>query len=332
MIISKTPLRISFLGGNTDLPKFYRKEFGCVISTAIDKYVYLAIHPNFEPHIRIQYTKNEFVSSIEEIENTRVKAVLEKFKHENPEFNEHLVIHSIADVPAKTGLGSSSSFLISLLHALHAQQNKNVSISNRRLAEEAVEIELNILKEPIGKQDQYIASFGGLRYIQFNPDESVLIEPIICSSETKKTLENNLLMFYTGETRSASDILNKLNNHINNDTVFKDLIKLRDLTLRMKEKLSNNNLEDFGLLLDQGWKIKKNLSDNISNSFIDEIYEKAIKAGAQGGKLLGAGASGFLLFYCEEDRQDNVRKALSNLKEFQFKFESEGSRIIHMEN
>lgn len=280
------------------------------------------IHPYFHDKIRIKYSRTEDVNEIDEIQHPLVRECLKVLG-----IKKGIEITSIADVPAGTGLGSSSSFTVCLLHALYAYKGKFVT--KEKLAKDACRIEIEVLNEPIGKQDQYAASYGGLNYIQFNSDETVRVEPIICKPEVKEHLERNLLMFYVGNERKASQILTEQKKNINQKEKLEIITKLVKLAKSMKESLQIGNLNDFGEILHQGWVLKKKMAKNISNPVLDEYYEKALKAGIIGGKLLGAGGGGFFLFYCKQRYQEDVRKAL-NLKELNFKFDNEGSKIIYI--
>jgi len=323
MIITKTPFRVSFAGGGSDLRDFYLKNgYGSVVSTAIDKYMYIMIHPYFHNMIRIKYSKTEDVNEINEIQHPLVRECLKLLKIE-----KGIEIASIADVPAGTGLGSSSSFTVCLLHALYTYKGK--FITKEKLAKEACKIEIDILKEPIGKQDQYAASYGGLNYIRFNQDETVFIEPILCNSEVKRHLERNLLMFYVGNERKSGQILSEQKENMSQTEKYEIVKKMVKLAEEMKDSLNKGNVKNFGEILHKGWLLKKRLANNISNPVLDEYYEKALKAGATGGKLLGAGGGGFFLFYCEQKYQNDVRKVLQ-LRELKFKFENEGSKIIYI--
>ncbi len=323
MIISRTPLRISFVGGGSDIPSFYTKNKGAVISTTIDKYIYIAVSKQFDKRIIISYSKNEIVKKVSDIENNLVREALKLTGIKNG-----IHITSISDIPSEgTGMGSSSAYLVGLLNALYAYQGKYVNAE--KLAQEASRIEINILKKPIGKQDQYIAAYGGLQYLQFNSDNSVFVDPVIYYPETKATLENNLMLFYTGITRSADTILeNQNNNMIEKKNYQKIMIEMVRITDKMKKDLDNNNLKTFGLLLHKNWSLKKKMSKGIATSQIDEWYNTARKNGAIGGKILGAGGGGFLLFYATPKNQTKIKKSLPGLIHLPFKFEPQGSKII----
>jgi len=324
MIISRTPLRMSFVGGGSDLPSFYMKHGGAVLSTTIDKYIYINVNKKFDNGIRIAYSKTEEVESIHNIEHKLVKATMELL-----EISGGIEITSIADIPSKgTGLGSSSSFTIGLLNALNAYKG-NFS-SSEFLGEQSCKIEIDICGEPIGKQDQYAAAFGGFNLIEFNKNGEVLVKPIITKKETLLEIEQNLIVFYTGLTRNASSILKEQNDRIqNDDQKVTNLLKMVDLTYVLYNEIQNNNTKVFGEILHENWELKKELSNGISNTFIDDCYNAAINSGALGGKILGAGAGGFLLFYVEKNKQKSVINSLSNLKQINFSFENNGSQIIY---
>ena len=323
MIISKTPFRISFAGGGSDLPAFYQKGIGAVLSTSIDKYIYIAVHPFFDPSkIQLKYSKTELVSAISDIQHPIFKSVLDMFQLNGVDIN------SIADVPSGTGLGSSSSFTVGLLNALFAYQNKMVS--QEELAALASHIEIDLLKSPIGKQDQYAAACGGLNLITFYPDETVNVEKIIMQPAKKKELEENLIMIYTGDVRSANSILMEQKRAIEESEKYSCQEKMVDLAFDLKKVLEQNNIDDFGTILHQGWLLKKSMTQSISNTLVDDIYAKGLKAGALGGKLLGAGGGGFVLFYCPKDKQENFRNEMCNFREFKFGFDNFGSKIIYI--
>ena len=323
MIISRTPFRISFAGGGSDLPSFYRQEMGAVLSTSINKYVYIAIHPFFDARkIQLKYSKTELVSCIDEIQHPIFREVL-KIHH-----LKGVDLNSIADIPSGTGLGSSSSFTVGLLNAVNAYSAK--AISSERLGELACEVEIDRLGSPIGKQDQYAAACGGLNLISFYPDESVNVEKIIMSVARKKELERNLLMIYTGDTRSANSILAQQNVAISGGGKFENQKRMVKSAFDLKKTLEENDIDDFGRFLHEGWLLKKTLTKAISTSWVDDIYESGIKAGALGGKLLGAGGGGFILFYCPLEKQENFRKQMSRYTEMDFQFDNHGSKIIYI--
>ena len=325
MIITRTPFRISFAGGGTDLPDFYRRDFGAVVSTAINKYMYVIVNKRFTDAIRVSYySRTEIVVSIDEIQHPIVREALKLVG-----VTKGIEIASIADVHAGAGLGSSGSFTVGLLNALYA--HKGVLKSAEDLARDACRIEIDILGEPAGKQDQYIAARGGFRYIQFNPDDSVFTEPIVWSKEKKDSLEQNLLMLYTGDAREARHILGEQRENIRQGSRLDSLTRLCDMAVDLKKKLNNDASPDvIGKVLHEGWRLKKQLVRVISNDRIDEAYETALKAGATGGKILGAGGGGFLLLYCPKEMQARVKQALSDWRQLEFAFEPEGSKIIYV--
>lgn len=325
MIISRTPLRISFAGGGSDIEDYYKLNQGAVVSTAINKYIYITVNKKFDRKIRVSYSRTETVDNIDEIQHELVRESLRLLS-----IKSGIEITSISDVPSQgTGLGSSSSYTVGLLNALHAYKSEYVS--SKTLAEEACKIEIDILRKPIGKQDQYISALGGMKFINFNKDGSVFVDPIICLPRTILKLQKNLLMFYTGLTRSANVILEKQRNNLSDGNKRNDVLKqMVNIAFRMRESLIENKLDFFGRLLYENWKLKKSLAKGISNRQIELWYIKAIKAGALGGKICGAGGGGFLLFYVKQNKQDLVKKALSDLSEFNFCFEPQGSKVIYI--
>lgn len=323
MIITKTPFRISFVGGGSDLEAFYGKHKGAVLSTTIDKYMYISSHKFFEPgKIRTKYSETETVDSVEELKHNLLRTILQRFQ-----IKGGIEISSIADVPAGTGMGSSSSFTVGVLHNLSAFQNKYVS--KETLASEACNIEIDILKEPIGKQDQYAAAYGGLNVIEFNPNGSVNVEPIHLEKEAHKDLQSHLMMFYIGNQRSASSILAEQKKNTSQEDKYNALVQMVNLVYDLRDALVAGKWSDFGEILHENWMLKQSLASGISNPLIGDIYAAAREAGATGGKLLGAGGGGFMLFYCPPDKQEKVRSALKSVRPFEFKFEQEGSKLIH---
>ena len=322
MIISRTPFRISFAGGGTDLAVFYRTEAGGVTSSAVDKYMYITVNKRFDETIRVSYSRTEIVGTVDELEHPIVREALRVAG-----LTEGLEITSIADLPAGTGMGSSSAFTVGLLNALYAYAGQYAPAE--RLAWEACRIEIDILGEPIGKQDQYAAAYGGLNHIRFNPDESVFVDPVISARETREELGQHLLLFYTGVTRSASQILKQQKK----DTAKKRevLARMRDISKEMAKVLqSGRRLMAFGELMHEAWLLKRTVSGGITNPDVDRWYEMAREAGALGGKLLGAGGGGFLLFFVERQNRDRVRERLADLRELPFRLEPQGSKIIYV--
>lgn len=321
MIITRAPFRVSFCGGGSDLPDFYEKYGGCVLSTTIKKYMYLTIHNYFEKdQIVLKYSKTEVVKNFDEIEHRIFKQCLKNFNIKGVELS------SMADVPAGTGLGSSSTFTVALLHLLHTYTGEYVS--KYRLAKEACDVEIKKLGDPIGKQDQFAAAFGGLKFYEFMPNGFVNVEPIIMAPESYVKLENNLLMFYLGGTHSASAILKEQSQNVKKVDKAKVQQEMCEIAKQLKEELQNNNIDAMGELLHKNWILKKSLASGISNPLIDDVYERAMKAGATGGKLLGAGGAGFMLFYVPESRQIEVKVALSDLREMNFEMDNSGATIV----
>lgn len=326
MIISKTPFRISFAGGGSDLEAFYSQYPGAVLSTSINKYMYISSHRFFEEDkIRTKYSQTETVSQIDELKHPILRETLKKFS-----IKGGIEISSIADVPSGTGMGSSSSFTVGLLHNLYAVQNQLAT--KEMLAAEACEIEIDLLKEPIGKQDQYAAAYGGLNLIEFLPDGEVRVNPVYLSKENKQVLQENLLMFYIGNQRSASAILAEQKKNSSAADKFNALKEMVGLVYELRQQLMSGHLEQMGRILHENWLLKQSLASGITNLMIGEIYETAMKNGALGGKLLGAGGGGFMLFYCEKEKQPKLKEKLSQLRTFDFNFEQDGSKIIYYNN
>src|SRR5260370_1471298 len=322
MIITRTPFRISFAGGGSDMEAFYRLEPGIVLSTAITKYMYISVMERFGNTFRISYSRTELRDAVEQIEHPIVRECLERLN-----LRKGVEIVSMAELPAETGMGSSSSFTVGLLHALHAFQGHVVTAEY--LAAGACAVEIEKLKEPIGKQDQYIAAYGGLQMIRFQPDGHVCVDPVICPAGTKRELNRRLVVFYTGKTRSAREVLTRQRANFDQHTA--SLRKICGISFPFRDILTlGRDLNAFGELLHKAWEIKKSLESSISNPSIDEFYERGLRAGALGGKLLGAGGGGFLLFFCEPHLQGRLRHELAELTELPFQLEPEGSKVIHV--
>lgn len=322
MIITKTPFRVSFCGGGSDIGDFYREHGGCVLSTTINRYMYITIHPYFDSEkTALKYSQNEIVDDIRNIKHSIFNMVL------NDSDIHGVEISSTADVPSGTGLGSSSSFTVGLLHTLACYKGKY--ISKGKLAEEACRVEIEKLGAPIGKQDQYAAAFGGLNFITFNKDDTVSVEPLITSRDTMMTLQDNLMMVYTGLTHDANKILSEQKQNITKSDKTRNLLRMCELAKDMKYSLENNELKDFGEILNESWQKKRELAGSISNFHIDKLYEAAMDNGAIGGKLLGAGGGGFLLFYCPKEKQLSLQEKLG-LKRFPFQFEHDGSSVVYV--
>jgi D-glycero-alpha-D-manno-heptose-7-phosphate kinase len=324
LIITRTPFRISFFGGGTDYPKWYQEHGGSVLSSTIDKYCYITcryLPPFFEHKHRIVYSKVEMVSDINEIEHPAVKAVLNTVP-----FKNGLEIHHDGDLPARSGIGSSSAFTVGLIRSLYAL--KGELISKRELAELAIHVEQNVIKEAVGSQDQIATSYGGLNRIDFSENGEFTVNPVIISKSRVSKFKKRLLLFFTGVSRNAPEIAKIKIDNISKKTT--ELNKINSMVDEAQKILvSNGDLLDFGKLLNEHWLLKKSLAPNVSTNSIDEMYEAAINAGATGGKILGAGGGGFLLLYCEPDFQKNLRKAMNGLLEIPFSFEFSGSQVVH---
>jgi len=320
VIISQTPLRISFVGGGTDLKSFYQSEDGMVISSAIDKYIYVIVKERFDEKIYINYSIKEIVSDVSEIKHQLVREAMKKVG-----IDKGVEITTLADVPSEgSGLGSSSSVTVGLLNALYNYAGKQVTLE--QIAAEACEIEINICKKPIGKQDQYIAAYGGLKKITFHPDESVTTSQMPVFSTNLLILGSRLLLFYTNKTRKADVILKKQKQSTNDK---RDVLReMKNFVPKLESHLAGCKFNMLGKLLHENWLLKKSLVGSISNSEIDDMYNRAMNAGALGGKICGAGGGGFLLMYVPKDRQDKVRSALRTYRELPFMLDSFGSRII----
>jgi len=321
MIISKTPFRISFAGGGTDVPDFYNYETGAVVSTTINKYMYIILNRRFQKGYRFCYSKVEEINSLNEIQHPLIRECLKSIPVPACD------IVSIADIPKATGLGSSSGFTVGLLNALAAYRSQY--LEKGILAEEACKIEMIRLNEHIGKQDQYAAAFGGLNLIEFSPD-IVDVKPVLCSPEVKDELNQNLMLFYTGIVRKekAGEIIDTYDFKRKREI----LEEMKRVAYEMKDVLEEGKMiGDFGTLLDEAWKLKKKLSPHITNKEIDYLCNKGIEAGALGSKLLGAGDGGFILFFVEKQKREAVREALWPLQQIPFRFDPEGSRIVYVD-
>jgi D-glycero-alpha-D-manno-heptose-7-phosphate kinase len=324
MIISKTPFRISLFGGGTDYPSWYRDNGGSVLATAIDKYCYIScrhLPPFFDHKHRIVYSKVESVNNIEEIQHPSVRAILSTLGT-----TAGLEIHHDGDLPAHSGLGSSSSFTVGLINALNAL--KGLQVSKEDLAKQAIYIEQEVIKENVGSQDQISAAFGGFNKIDFNPDDSFNITPVIISKHLTEKLQNHMLLFFTGLSRFSSEIAKDKIANIKNH--FRELTQIKEM---VNEGLSilhrpSDSIKDLGKLLHESWKLKRSLSTKVSTPKIDEIYETGIKAGALGGKILGAGGGGFILFFANPENHNKIRDRLKNLVHVAFNFDNTGSKIV----
>ncbi len=320
MIITQTPLRISFAGGGTDFKDYYAAEGGTVISSAIDKYIYVVIKERFDGKIRVGYTRTEMVDGVDEIEHELVRECMRLTG-----ITGGVEIATMADIPSEgSGLGSSSTVTVGLLHALYAYKGELVTPD--RLAEEACRIEIDILGKPIGKQDQYIAAFGNLRVIEFNRDSSVDVRRVEITEEQRRRFGESLMLFYTGITRSADGILSQQKANIGDK--MRILAMIKDQVCEIEAGLTNQNLNKVGRIMHAGWELKKQMAERITSPHINELYEMALDAGATGGKIAGAGGGGFLLLYCPPDRLHAVRSVLSEMKELPFNLERDGTKVI----
>jgi len=324
MIITRSPLRITLGGGGTDLPSYYRHHGGFLIAAAIDKYVYVTVMRPFVPGIYLKYSKLEHISSVEEIQHPIIREAIRMLEIEKPQ----LEISTLADIPAGTGLGSSGSFTTALLKALYAYRRDLIHPSE--LAQMACEIEISRLQEPIGKQDQYIAAYGGITCFHFHPDERVEASPLQIDPNTLIDLEENLLLFFTGFERSAGNILKdqKSRTEQSDKEMLQNLHYIKELGMRSQQALESGKTSLFGELLHEHWEHKKNRSSNISNPQIDAWYELGRSSGAIGGKLVGAGGGGFLMFYTEDPRRLRRAMAREGLEEVRFRFDFEGTKVL----
>ena len=320
MIISKTPFRISFVGGGTDIQDYYKLDYGAVVSSTINKYLYITVNKRFDDDIRISYSKTEIVKSVDEIQHDLCRECLKTVG-----IYQGIEITSISDIPSGTGLASSSVYTVGLLNALYSYVGQQKSA--KELADIACDIEINKLGHPIGKQDQYAVSFGGLNYFRFNKDESVDIENIRLSVRDLNIMKNKLMLFYTGINRSANDILVDQKCNISNR--INALNNIKCLADSLKYELQHNGFNvKFGKSIREGWKYKRELSNKISNDSLESLCSTILDSGAVGCKILGAGCGGFILVYSDEEFQDNIRQK-TNLKEIDFRFTDIGSRIVY---
>lgn len=323
MIITRTPFRISFFGGGTDYPKWAEKHGGCVVATTIDKYCYIScrhLPPFFEHKHRIVYSKIENVVTAEEIQHPAVRAVLM-----NTDCSRGFEIHHDGDLPARAGLGSSSSFTVGLLNALRALEGR--LISQEELAKLAIHIEQNVIQESVGSQDQISAAYGGFNRIEFPAGGGFRVDPVVLPRERLEAFQDHLMLFFTGLSRFASEIARSKIENL--DKRHDELRRLRDMTDEGIALLQGDGpLDAFGELLDQGWRFKRRLSDKVSTSEVDRIYDEARRAGAIGGKLLGAGGGGFMLFFVRPEERATVRERLQRLVHVPFRFEQTGSRVV----
>lgn len=320
MIITQTPLRISFFGGGTDFRNYYRLEEGCVLSSAIDKFIFVLVKERFDRKIRLGYTRTELVERVEDIQHELIREALNLTC-----VSCQVEIDSIGDIPSTgSGLGSSSTVTVGVLNALHLYHNNPVT--HEQLAQQACEIEIGRLGKPIGKQDQYIAAYGGLRFIRFCPDDSVIVESIDLAPSERRRLNQQLMLFYTNSSRSSESVLQEQNTNISRHLSV--LRELKSMAYQGRTLLEQGDFDGFGRLLHESWQHKKKLASKISNLHIDEVYDVARKAGAIGGKITGAGGGGFMLLYCPREKQYQVREALKQFQELPFHLENDGSKVI----
>jgi len=320
MIITQTPLRISFAGGGTDFKGYYEKDGGAVLSSAIDKYIYVVIKERFDSKIRVGYTRTEMVDKVSQIEHELVRECMLLTG-----ITGGVEIATMADIPsAGSGLGSSSTVTVGLLHAMHAYQGRLVTAE--MLAQQACQIEIDILGKPIGKQDQYIAAYGGLRRFEFCADGTVGTRSVDLLEEKRRRFGECLMLFYTGITRKADTILSEQSANIDDKREFLDRMKRQ--VPEVEAALTDGNMNKIGRLMQAGWEWKKQMAGRISSAEIDALYESALDAGATGGKIAGAGGGGFLLLYCPPDRQSSVREVLAEMKELPFSLERDGTKVI----
>jgi D-glycero-alpha-D-manno-heptose-7-phosphate kinase len=320
MIITQTPIRISLAGGGTDFPEFFRREEGCVLSSAIDKYVFVIIKARFDDKIRVGYTRTEMVDRVDEVQHELVREALRLTG-----ITKGVEISTMADIPAQgSGLGSSSAVTVGLLNAMYVYTRRMQTAET--LAREACRIEIDILGKPIGIQDQYIAAYGGLRFLRFHTDGSVTAEELDLDPDVKRRLNQNLMLFWTGIQRNASDILAEQKAQMDDHMPY--LREVKALALEARECLLAGEIDELGRILHRNWELKKRFASRITNPQIDDMYATALRAGALGGKIAGAGGGGFLLLYCPRERQADVRAALHGFRELPFHLESDGTKVI----
>jgi D-glycero-alpha-D-manno-heptose-7-phosphate kinase len=320
LIIVQTPLRISLFGGGTDFSSFFMEEGGCVLTSAIDKYIFVAIKERFDSKLRVGYTQTEMVDEIDEIHHELIRESLRLTGIERG-----VEITTMGDIPSEgSGLGSSSTVTVGALHAMYAYRGEIVSA--QRLAREACSVEIETLKKPIGIQDQYIAAYGGLRFLEFLPSGEVKAEKVKISPEAHRALNDNFLLFFTGVSRSSSSILKEQTSQMKDR--ISELREIKHMALQARSDIEKENIDDLGILIHQSWELKKRLAGTVSNGHINEIYETARRAGAIGGKITGAGGGGFLLLYVPYECQNSVRTALYGLQELPFRLEADGTKVI----
>jgi D-glycero-alpha-D-manno-heptose-7-phosphate kinase len=322
MIITQTPIRISFMGGGTDFRQFYLNEDGWVVSSAIDRYIFVIIKHRFDRKIRVGYTRTELVDSIDELQHDLVREALRKTG-----ITSGVEITTMGDIPAAgSGMGSSSTVTVGLLNAMYHYLSEPKEPET--LAREACEIEIDVLGKPIGLQDQYIAAYGGQRFIHFHNDGTITAEPLRLNDRQLRTLDRNLLLFFTNVTRKAESVLAEQVDRMGEAESLEVLRELKRMALLARSAIIYGEFDEFGRLLHRSWELKKQLASGVSNDAIDELYTTAMNAGALGGKITGAGGGGFLLLYCPQDRQEDLRAALHGLPELPFHLERDGTKVV----
>ena len=322
MIVSRAPLRMSFVGGGSDLPSYYRQKGGAVLSTSVDKYMYVTVNKKFDNGIRVSYSITENENNIQQIKHPVVRNTLELL-----DIQGGIEITSISDITSQgSGLGSSSSYTVALLHALYAY--KGESLSKEELGKLSSHIEIDLCGDKIGKQDQYAAAFGGLNLIEFNEDDSVVVSQVNCKPETIKKMEGSIIVFYTGRTRSASALLSEQSDNMKQADKRGLMSNMVSLAYDMRDLLENDDVESLGELLDKNWQLKRQLTVGISDPQIDGWYSQGILAGATGGKILGAGNGGFMMFFAPKEKHANIMKAMKGLQRIPFSFDNGGSKIV----
>jgi D-glycero-alpha-D-manno-heptose-7-phosphate kinase len=323
MIVSRAPLRMSFVGGGSDLPSYYKQKGGAVLSTSVNKYMYVTVNQKFDDEIRLSYSITENESNIQQIKHPIVRNTLELL-----DIQGGIEITSISDIPSQgSGLGSSSSYTVALLHALYAYQGKEVT--KEELGRLSSHIEIDLCGDRIGKQDQYAAAYGGLNLIEFNEDDSVTVSPIACKPETIQAMEESIIVFYTGRTRSASALLSEQSNNMRKADKRNLMSSMVTLAYDMRDLLEKDDVASLGELLDENWQLKRQMTTGISDSQIDGWYNKGISAGATGGKLLGAGNGGFIMFFALKEKHTDIETAMKDLQRVSFAFDSDGSQIVY---
>ena len=320
MIIVQTPLRVSFFGGGTDFPSYFKSEGGCALSTSIDKFIFVTIKSRFDNMLRVGYTKTEMVDHLNDIQHELIREALRK-----TDIKAGVEITTMGDIPSEgSGLGSSSTVTVGALHAMHNFRGNLVSA--KQLASEACDIEINVLGAPIGIQDQYIAAYGGMRFLEFTQDGCVIVNKIELDESTLRRFNDNTLLFFTGITRKSYTILTEQKKNVHQRMTI--LNEIKQIAYTARDQLQAGNVDCVGELLHESWLLKRHLASQISNESIDEMYAAARRAGATGGKVAGAGGGGFLILYCPYGKQDAVREALRGLQELPFRFEKDGSKVI----